>query len=287
MTRKTNFNSVLTKFLYETFPGDKSKQKERFKLDPVFENRDYNHQAYLEEPADYWASSEITPRHEQQMLSRSSTFPQPPTVRDSNHGKKRYSIDSKLEDPGFLQVSSASSQCLENYLNQIIYLEKDKRQLVLERKTWKKRCVRAETEQVTQALEFKGWTGFTHAIHQNVAKLKVRYDSDLAKLRLLHQQRCESLISEVNLLTQVSETYRNQLLDHGIEPRLVSCEDTLDEDRRYIEERYRKLKSEPRQVLDDELDHTVEKLFQALTYELGNYSTNANHGQKFDLAASI
>ncbi|KAK9721385.1 hypothetical protein K7432_003455 [Basidiobolus ranarum] len=291
MTKKTNFNSVFTKFLYETFPGDKSKQKDRnasqyssqisesrFKLNPVFENQDYG-----------VTVSEPPQRYDDHSLSRSSTMPQYPTVRDSSHGKKRYSIDSKLGDSSFLQQSSVDSQSLEKYSSQIISLEKDKRELMLDRKTWKKRCIRAETEQVTQASEFE----------EKARKLKERYDRDLEKLRLLHQERYETLSSQVAQLTQISEVYRRQLTQHGIEPRFLmdSNDDTLDEDREYIEYHYKKLGQKQNQ--DDELDSTVEYLIQALGYEFNGYrvdmcqnsieQTKVYHelDRKLELATSI
>ncbi|KAK9763329.1 hypothetical protein K7432_010099 [Basidiobolus ranarum] len=283
MTKKPNFNSVFTKFLYETFPGDKSKPKDRNSthemrdqdIEGLYYSRHHETRARMDPTLEYsnnlppnMLNSEIHRGYDDHFSSYSSssststtTTLSPPTVRD--HGSKRYSIDSKLRESELSHKPVVDAKCLETYLSQIIHLEKEKRQIMLDRKTWKKRCIRAETEQTTQALEFE----------DKAQRLKERYHLDLEKLRSLHQERCEDLSSQVAQLTQITQAYKNQLLEHGIEPTSLSSDNnTLDEDRKFIEKRYKKVRQGRKQVQEEEqeLDPTVEYLIQALGYEFNS-----------------
>ncbi|ORX90459.1 hypothetical protein K493DRAFT_58907 [Basidiobolus meristosporus CBS 931.73] len=134
----------------------------------------------------------------------------PTFAKSSSHSKKRLVQDNTIEEIAreIEQYYVQNNQRIEQYIDQIATLEKQKRDAVQESNQWKKKFIQAENQSHQRELELK----------EELQKFREKYLRDLDGIKRAHRKKCQQYGDTIKKLMTTNESFRSQLQESGIAP---------------------------------------------------------------------
>ncbi|KAK9701236.1 hypothetical protein K7432_011810 [Basidiobolus ranarum] len=133
-----------------------------------------------------------------------------------SHSKRRLTSDNTVEEIAreMEQYYVQNNQRIESYMDQIALLEKQKRDLVLESKQWKKKWIHAENRLHSQEMEHQ----------EGIRNLNENHQKNLDGIKGIHRKKCKQYGEVIKKLMATNEAFRAQLQESGIAPATITSE---------------------------------------------------------------